>query len=136
MNRVPSDKTPSAARSRRETLDNELPEGWTGTTLDRLLVSLESGSRPRGGVQNIKEGIPSLGGEHVDENGGFRFEAVKYVPSAFFKSMRRGHIRIGDVLIVKDGATTGKVSLVRDDFPFGVAVVNEHVFVCRPSSAT
>jgi type I restriction enzyme S subunit len=46
--------------------------------------------------------------------------------------MKRGHIQIGDVLVVKDGATTGKVSLVRDDFPFTQAVANEHVFVCRP----
>jgi type I restriction enzyme S subunit len=36
------------------------------------------------------------------------------------------------VLVVKDGATTGKVALVRHDFPFEHAVVNEHVFICRP----
>ena len=45
--------------------------------------------------------------------------------------MRRGKIAIGDVLVVKDGATTGKVSLVRDSFPHKDAVVNEHVFLCR-----
>ena len=33
--------------------------------------------------------------------------------------------------MVKDGATTGKVALVREDFPHPAAVVNEHVFVCR-----
>ena len=36
---------------------------------------------------------------------------------------------------MKDGATTGKVSLVRSDFPHQPAVVNEHVFICRPSPA-
>lgn len=110
------------------------PEGWTEVPLSRLLVSMESGSRPRGGVRGISSGVPSIGGEHLNSEGGFNFEAVRYVPSEFHDSMRRGHIERGDVLVVKDGATTGKVALVRDDFPFDRAVVNEHVFVCRPDS--
>ncbi len=111
------------------------PEGWVETTLSQLLLSLESGSRPRGGVRGISDGIPSIGGEHLDDEGGFRIENVKYVPEAFFKRMSQGHIRAGDVLIVKDGATTGKVSYVDTTFPYPTAVVNEHVFICRPSSA-
>lgn len=42
--------------------------------------------------------------------------------------MKSGHIRPLDILIVKDGATTGKISLVRSDFPFAEAAVNEHIF--------
>lgn len=38
---------------------------------------------------------------------------------------------MGDVLVVKDGATTGKVALVKEDFPYSEASVNEHVFICR-----
>jgi type I restriction enzyme, S subunit len=110
-----------------------LPRGWAETPLAQLLEALESGSRPKGGVRGIGEGVPSIGGEHLDEEGGFRFDAVKYVPFRFFDGMRRGRIQPGDVLVVKDGATTGKVALVRDDFPYNPAVVNEHVFVCRPS---
>jgi len=34
---------------------------------------------------------------------------------------------------VKDGATTGKVALIREGFPYDPAAVNEHVFVCRPA---
>ena len=112
--------------------DGDLPEGWAEVTLDQLLTSLESGSRPRGGVRGIKEGVPSIGGEHLADNGGFRFENVKYVPERFFGSMNRGHIQLADILVVKDGATTGKVSLVRKNFPYDPAVVNEHVFLCRP----
>jgi len=97
---------------------------------------LESGSRPRGGVRGIQDGVPSVGGEHLDAVGGFDFEAIKYVPESFFSRMKRGHIRQSDILVVKDGATTGKVSLVRHDFPFARAVVNEHVFVCRPNDST
>jgi len=107
---------------------SDLPEGWVETTLDQLLQGLESGSRPKGGVRGITEGIPSIGGEHLNENGSFRFESVKFVPYSFFERMNQGHIQTGDILIVKDGATTGKVALVRDDFPYDPAVVNEHVF--------
>ena len=109
-----------------------LPEGWTETTLNTLIEPLRTGSRPHGGVRNITEGIPSVGGEHLESNGGFRFDNIKYVPTAFYEKMNRGHIRSHDILVVKDGATTGKVSLVREDFPFQPAVVNEHVCLCRP----
>lgn len=107
---------------------------WTELPLLDFIEPLESGSRPKGGVRGIDSGIPSVGGEHLTAEGGFSFAKVKYVPKAFYANMRRGHIRRGDILIVKDGATTGKVALVRDDFPFEEAVVNEHVFIIRPKS--
>ena len=97
-----------------------------------LMESIESGTRPRGGVRGIEHGVASVGGEHITSEGGFDFTNVKYVPRPFFEAMRRGHLKKGDVLIVKDGATTGKVALVDDDFPFNEAAANEHVFICRP----
>jgi|SRR5581483_6818638 len=112
----------------------DLPEGWALAPLSGLLALMESGGRPKGGVRHISQGVPSIGGEHLDSNGSFRLERVKFVPDAFYKTMRHGHIAIGDVLIVKDGATTGKVALVREDFPYKKAVVNEHVFICRPAA--
>lgn len=45
--------------------------------------------------------------------------------------MSKGHIKKNDVLIVKDGATTGKTAFVDENFPHEKAVVNEHVFICR-----
>ena len=51
------------------TAENDLPEGWVQTALDQLLLSLESGSRPRGGVRGITEGKPSVGGEHLNDEG-------------------------------------------------------------------
>jgi type I restriction enzyme S subunit len=113
-------------------IEDKLPEGWIGITLDQTLQALESGSRPKGGVIGIKEGVPSIGGEHINESGGFRFDTIKFVPHNFFKQMNHGQIQTGDILIVKDGATTGKVALAREDFPYNPAVVNEHVFICRP----
>jgi type I restriction enzyme, S subunit len=113
--------------------EQNLPEGWAWATLDRLLCLMESGSRPKGGVREIRQGVPSIGGEHLNGQGGFRFDRVKFVPDSYYQAMRRGHVAVGDILVVKDGATTGKVSLVCPDFPYKQAVVNEHVFICRPA---
>src|SRR3989442_795883 len=108
-----------------------LPSGWIETTLITLLSNLETGARPRGGVRGIEDGIPSIGGEHLDSGGGFKSENTRFVPVEFAAKMARGHVVMGDILVVKDGATTGKVALVRADFPYKRAVVNEHVFICR-----
>jgi len=109
-----------------------LPEGWIEIALSQILEFLESGSRPKGGVRGIADGIPSLGGEHLNYNGGFKFESIKYVPVEFAHKMKRGHIQKNDILVVKDGATTGKTAHVNENFPYKKAVVNEHVFICRP----
>jgi type I restriction enzyme S subunit len=110
---------------------SELPEGWKTTSLSDLLISLESGSRPRGGVRGIVDGVPSIGGEHLNYDGTFNFESIKYVPHAFAAAMKKGRIHYRDILIVKDGATTGKTAFVGADFPHSEAFVNEHVFICR-----
>lgn len=96
-----------------------------------VVTSLESGTRPRGGVSADSGEIPSLGGEHLTEDGGFDFESIKRIPRAFFENMRAGRIAPRDILVVKDGATTGKTSYVGAGFPFQEAAVNEHVFCVR-----
>ena len=116
-------------------MSKELPQGWATASLFDLLDTLESGSRPRGGVRGILEGIPSIGGEHLKYDGTFDFSSIKYVPNEFASGMTKGRIQTNDVLIVKDGATTGKVSFVDRGFPFQDAFVNEHVFICRPAGA-
>lgn len=108
-----------------------LPKGWVEVSLENIVLNLESGNRPKGGVRGIEEGIPSIGGEHLNSDGGFNFEKIKYVPFAFYNKMNKGHINIDDILIVKDGATTGKTSFITNEFPFSKAVVNEHVFLIR-----
>ena len=99
--------------------------------LGELLLTLENGSRPKGGVTEIADGVPSLGGEHVKYDGGILWETPKHVTREFFDGMKRGHIKRGDILIVKDGATTGKTATVRENFPFREAAVNEHIFLLR-----
>lgn len=111
----------------------EHSDKWENITLNDF-ITLESGARPRGGVRGILEGIPSLGGEHLNADGGFNFEKIKFIPEEFFKSLNNGHIEPNDIIVVKDGATTGKTSFVDNNFPHQLAAVNEHCFIVRVDS--
>lgn len=99
--------------------------------LKDYISCLESGKREIGGA--ISSGIPSLGAEHLDDDGSFILseKKLKYVSEEFFDKMEKGIIKPNDVIIVKDGATTGKVSYVDENFPFSKAAINEHVFLIR-----
>ena len=91
------------------------------------VVQIESGKREKGGAK--EKGIPSLGGEHITNDGGIDFKKEKYVSEEFFQTMKKGILHNNDVLIVKDGATTGKVGIYKNEFK--KAAVNEHVFILR-----
>ena len=106
-------------------------QDWQNIKLSKVIDCLETGKRPKGGVSKYKSGIPSLGGEHLNNDGGFNFDKIKFVPSEFAEKMTKGRIYKNDILIVKDGATTGKTSLVKEDFPYKKAVINEHLFSVR-----
>jgi len=108
---------------------------WPTKPLGELLMTLENGSRPKGGVVELPDGIPSLGGEHINREGGFAWDTPKHVTRDFYARMKRGRIQRGDILIVKDGATTGKTATVRDDFPFREAAINEHIFLLRTDTS-
>lgn len=99
-----------------------------GIPLADVLLELESGARPKGGVTSDSGEIPSIGAEHLGNDGGFNFKSIKRIPRVFFESLRSGRISPDDILIVKDGATTGKTSYVTNKFPFSEAALNEHVF--------
>lgn len=95
--------------------------------LSDITVQLESGSRPKGGVTSTGD-IPSLGAEHLSDTGHIRLDSPKRIPRTFYEAMPSGRVRVNDILIVKDGATTGKTCLVRPDAMFLPAAINEHVF--------
>jgi type I restriction enzyme S subunit len=98
--------------------------------LGECLDSLESGGRPKGGATTTGD-IPSIGGEHLNDSGRFDLQSMKFIPRSFYLRMNSGKIKKGDILVVKDGATTGKTSFVNVDFPYADAAVNEHVFIVR-----
>lgn len=104
---------------------------WPIKPLAELIVALESGSRPKGGVAELPDGIPSVSGEHINREGTFYWASPKHITREFYAAMKRGRIQQGDILVVKDGATTGKTAMVRDTFPFREAAINEHVFLLR-----
>lgn len=95
-------------------------------SLSRIVEKLESGSRDKGG--SIESGIISIGGTHLSNNGGFKWNKEEYISEDFFLKMQNGKVQYQDILIVKDGATTGKTSLVDETFPYKNAAINEHVF--------
>jgi type I restriction enzyme S subunit len=98
---------------------------WIKTTLGDL-ADITTGSRAKGGA--ISSGVPSIGGEQISEDRTIRFDKMKYVSLEHFEGMRSGKLEFGDSLLVKDGATTGKVGFWRYKI---AAAVNEHVFVLR-----
>lgn len=115
-----------------ETLKREIPEGWEVKTIGDVIGKIESGKRPKGGIdKSLKNGIPSLGAESIDRLGYFNYSNTKYIPFEYRDKIASGIIQNNDILIYKDGAYVGKTTLFRDNFPFEFAVINEHVFLVR-----
>jgi type I restriction enzyme S subunit len=110
--------------------ESGLPMGWEILALNDIYDKLESGSRPKGGIdKDLKNGIPSIGAESIRELGYFDFSKTKFVSNDFFEKMNKGKIEDRDILIYKDGAYIGKTTLFQDDFPYSNCGVNEHVFL-------
>lgn len=113
----------------------EVPAGWKVCELGEVLDTLETGTRPAGGVKEFSTGIPSIGAESIIGLAKFDYAKTKYVPTAFFEKMRRGHIHDMDVLIYKDGGKPGQfephISIFGSGFPFEKASINEHVYRAR-----
>lgn len=115
--------------------ENGIPEGWKYLKLSEFGYEVESGNRPAGGIDDsLEDGIPSLGAESIDKLGYFDYSNVKLVPREFYDKMKRGHGKDNDILLYKDGAYIGKVTLFRNGFPFREYAVNEHVFLLRSNN--
>lgn len=98
-------------------------------TLNDIIDTVETGNRPKGGARSY--GIPSIGAENIEKFGVYDYSKEKFIDKDFYESMKRGKVKSGDVLLYKDGAYTGKVSLALDGFPHKTCAVNEHVFIIR-----
>lgn len=118
-----------------EELVKEIPKGWEVSTLGNFISVLETGSRPKGGVKHIEDGIPSVGAESITGIADFDFSETKFVDIGFFESMTRGRVEDGDVLLYKDGGRPGehpgKKTMVDRGFPFEKFCINEHVYRLR-----
>ena len=108
-----------------------LPIGWADVSLEVICETITTGRRPKGGVRGINEGVLSLGGEHVSADGHVDLTTPRFIPPKFAAGLAAPRILPNDILVVKDGATTGKIALVDSRFEHTEAYPNEHVFVCR-----
>ena len=109
--------------------EGKSPKYWNKLRLDQFGIQLESGARPKGGINSlIDDGIPSLGAESVKGLAEFDYSNVKLIPEEFYRKLKRGKNRGNHILIYKDGAYIGKVTLFKYGFPFERFAINEHVF--------
>jgi len=111
---------------------DNLPKSWKVVELNNL-IEVETGKRAKGG--GLNEGkIPSIGGEHLSRDGSILWNKnMKFIPNDLYDTLKQGKVKLGDILVVKDGATTGKVAFV-ENLPFEKVAVNEHVFIIRSKS--
>jgi type I restriction enzyme, S subunit len=106
----------------------EIPSNWNVKKLSDVLITLESGKRPKGGISDIEDGIPSIGAENILGLGKFNYSKNKLISHEFFSTLKKGVIQDKDVLLYKDGAQLGRKSLFMKGFPFDICCINEHVF--------
>ncbi len=116
----------------RKMFVEEADVGWKKGKLDDLITSLETGRRPKGGIDpNLTVGVPSIGAESINGLGNYDFGKTKYITEEYYNQMNSGKIQNYDILIYKDGAYIGKKSMFANGFPFEKCCINEHVFILR-----
>jgi len=75
-------------------------------------------------------GILSIGGENVNWDGSLELKNCLRFYESFYNNLNKGKIEKGDILLIKDGATIGKLTYI-NEIPEGKAMVNEHVFLLK-----
>ena len=102
---------------------------WWTHRLASCIRQMESGAREQSDATK-ENGVPNLGGEHIGRDGELLLSNLRYVSNEFFQKQKRGVIRADDILLVKDGATIGKVAHI-GKMPFHRGSINEHVYIIR-----
>lgn len=114
----------------------EIPAGWEIKLLGDCDFDIESGKRPKGGIdKSLMSGVPSVGAESIAPVGQFNFGNVKYITEEFASKAKKGWVKNYDVALYKDGGQPGlfkpRVALYGNGFPYDSFLVNEHVFLLR-----
>jgi len=109
----------------------KIPDGWHTGTFKDILDKIECGDRPEGGIIKIDKGVPSIGAENILGIGKYNFDQEKLIPNDYFSQMKNGVVKSGDVLMYKDGAGLGQVSIFKNGFPYEKSCINSHVFILR-----
>ncbi len=106
-----------------------LPPDWQAVRASEHLT-LESGQRPSQFVTDDPRDVPSWGGENITDDGFITLENQRFISREYFRAKGKGKVQVGDILVNKDGANTGKLAFV-DSLPVDEVSVNEHVFIVR-----
>jgi len=114
----------------------KIPMSWLVRNLGECSLEIESGRRPKGGInKELDDGIPSVGAESIDSAGLFDFSKTKFVTNDFASSSKKGWVKNLDVALYKDGGKPGefkpRVAIYGENYPFNSFMVNEHVFLIR-----
>jgi len=111
--------------------------------LHKLLSKKNAGKSPNGGVTRSSGEIPSITITNITKDGVLDFSSeINFVPEDFYEEFNvlKGGLEYLDILIAKDGATTGKTAIIDDSFPFldnsqsppiPKAIFSEHIFRIR-----
>ncbi len=109
----------------------DVPAHWDVRRLASCIDQIQSGAREQSEV-GFNNGVPNLGGEHIGADNQLLLRNMRYVSCQFFENLRKGVVQQDDILLVKDGATIGKVAFVRE-MPYEKCSINEHVYIIRPT---
>lgn len=91
--------------------------------------AIQSGKSPPGGAMYSVGDIPILLIGNIGADGTLTLDGLNYADDEFFAANRnRSAVSPLDILIAKDGATTGKIGLVPPDFALERCLVSEHIF--------
>ena len=119
----------------KEIIENEfgeIPQCLSTTYISEIPHTLETGRRPKGGVGELKSGIPSVGAEHVKGMGNYDYSKTKYITEAYASTLKTGKVNGYELLIYKDGGKPGyfipNYSIFGEGYPFDDCYLNEHVF--------
>jgi len=111
--------------------------------LGSLLESMDAGKSPKGGVTRSTGEYPSITISNITKDGTLDFsDNLYFVPDAFYEEFQgtKGGLEFHDIIIAKDGATTGKTAIIDESFPFldttsvppkPRAIFSEHIFRLR-----
>ena len=120
--------------------DGEFVESELGMIPKSMMVNyiseiphiLETGRRPKGGVGEITQGIPSVGAEQEKGIGTYDYSKTKYITPEYASSLKTGKVEGYELLIYKDGGKPGyfipNYSIFGEGYPFDLCYLNEHVF--------
>ena len=91
--------------------------------------TIQSGKSPAGGAKYSSGEVPLLIVGNIAADGTLRLDDLCFASESFYEANgAQLGVKPLDILIAKDGATTGKVGLAPEDFAFDRCLFNEHIF--------